>query len=149
MAFHHNSFLSAFLFSRNVASDWSIHRPLVLKFPTCESPQGELLPCQLISILEVNESETTSFSFVKSEHKIIEFLERKRYFSKKSLEQTKKGKPLHFLRRASLRHRSSSPRPPLLASERLKDIVPRYFTMKGRYVERRFGWDCHGLTNRA
>ncbi|MGZ3808375.1 MAG: isoleucine--tRNA ligase, partial [Bacteriovorax sp.] len=27
----------------------------------------------------------------------------------------------------------------------LKDIVPRYFTMKGRYVERRFGWDCHGL----
>ena len=27
----------------------------------------------------------------------------------------------------------------------LKDIVPRYFTMKGKYVERRFGWDCHGL----
>jgi isoleucyl-tRNA synthetase len=27
----------------------------------------------------------------------------------------------------------------------LKDIVPRYWTMRGRYVERRFGWDCHGL----
>ncbi len=27
----------------------------------------------------------------------------------------------------------------------LKDILPRYFTMKGHYVERRFGWDCHGL----
>lgn len=27
----------------------------------------------------------------------------------------------------------------------LKDIVPRYFTMLGYYVERRFGWDCHGL----
>ena len=27
----------------------------------------------------------------------------------------------------------------------IKDIIPRYFTMKGRYVERRFGWDCHGL----
>src|SRR5690606_2715405 len=26
-----------------------------------------------------------------------------------------------------------------------KDIVPRYWTMKGRYVQRRFGWDCHGL----
>ncbi|MEI8346091.1 MAG: isoleucine--tRNA ligase, partial [Pseudomonadota bacterium] len=25
------------------------------------------------------------------------------------------------------------------------DIVPRYFTMKGYYVHRRFGWDCHGL----
>jgi isoleucyl-tRNA synthetase len=27
----------------------------------------------------------------------------------------------------------------------LKDIVPRYWVMKGRYVERRWGWDCHGL----
>ncbi|MDR2516051.1 MAG: class I tRNA ligase family protein, partial [Spirochaetaceae bacterium] len=27
----------------------------------------------------------------------------------------------------------------------IKDIIPRYQTMKGRKVERRFGWDCHGL----
>ncbi len=27
----------------------------------------------------------------------------------------------------------------------VKDVVPRYFTMRGRRVERRFGWDCHGL----
>jgi len=27
----------------------------------------------------------------------------------------------------------------------LKDIVPRYWTMLGRRVERRWGWDCHGL----
>jgi isoleucyl-tRNA synthetase len=27
----------------------------------------------------------------------------------------------------------------------IKDIVPRYQTMRGRHVERRFGWDCHGL----
>jgi isoleucyl-tRNA synthetase len=27
----------------------------------------------------------------------------------------------------------------------VKDAVPRYHTMKGRRVERRFGWDCHGL----
>jgi isoleucyl-tRNA synthetase len=26
-----------------------------------------------------------------------------------------------------------------------KDVVPRYQTMRGRRVERRFGWDCHGL----
>ncbi|SDP14195.1 Isoleucyl-tRNA synthetase [Nakamurella panacisegetis] len=26
-----------------------------------------------------------------------------------------------------------------------KDVVPRYQTMKGRRVERRFGWDTHGL----
>ena len=27
----------------------------------------------------------------------------------------------------------------------IKDVVPRYQTMKGRRVERRFGWDCHGV----
>jgi isoleucyl-tRNA synthetase len=27
----------------------------------------------------------------------------------------------------------------------IKDIFPRYQTMKGKKVERRFGWDCHGL----
>ncbi len=26
-----------------------------------------------------------------------------------------------------------------------KDIFPRYQTMRGRYVERKGGWDCHGL----
>ena len=27
----------------------------------------------------------------------------------------------------------------------VKDIYPRYQTMKGKKVDRRFGWDCHGL----
>ena len=27
----------------------------------------------------------------------------------------------------------------------VKDLVPRFRTMQGRRVERRFGWDCHGL----
>ncbi|KAF2675210.1 isoleucyl-tRNA synthetase,cytoplasmic [Microthyrium microscopicum] len=32
----------------------------------------------------------------------------------------------------------------LLAST-IKDIIPRYWSMKGRFVERRFGWDTHGV----
>lgn len=32
----------------------------------------------------------------------------------------------------------------ILASA-IKDAVPRYQTMRGRYVARRWGWDCHGL----
>jgi len=27
----------------------------------------------------------------------------------------------------------------------MKDVVPRYYTMQGYRVERRWGWDCHGL----
>ncbi len=32
-----------------------------------------------------------------------------------------------------------------LLSSIIKDAVPRYWTMKGRRVERVWGWDCHGL----
>ena len=27
----------------------------------------------------------------------------------------------------------------------VKDVVPRYQTMRGKHVERRFGWDTHGM----
>jgi len=27
----------------------------------------------------------------------------------------------------------------------MKDVVPRYFTMQGYRVDRKWGWDCHGL----
>lgn len=27
----------------------------------------------------------------------------------------------------------------------IKDVVGRFFTMKGYHVDRRFGWDCHGV----
>jgi len=32
-----------------------------------------------------------------------------------------------------------------LLSSIIKDVVPRYWTMKGKRVERLWGWDCHGL----
>ncbi|HIF96707.1 MAG TPA: isoleucine--tRNA ligase [Myxococcales bacterium] len=32
-----------------------------------------------------------------------------------------------------------------LITSYIKDIIPRYQTLRGRRVERRFGWDCHGL----
>lgn len=32
-----------------------------------------------------------------------------------------------------------------LVASIMKDAIPRYFTMKGYRVKRRWGWDCHGL----
>ena len=32
-----------------------------------------------------------------------------------------------------------------LLANTIKDVVPRYWVMKGFHVDRRFGWDCHGL----
>ena len=82
------------------------------------------------------------FSFVEAEEKCIEFWEKEKIFAK-SLQKTKGKKPYIFYDgppfATGLPHHGH-----LLAST-LKDIIPRYFTMRGFYVERRFGWDCHGL----
>lgn len=32
-----------------------------------------------------------------------------------------------------------------LLSSIVKDAVPRFWTMRGKHIERRWGWDCHGL----
>jgi isoleucyl-tRNA synthetase len=32
-----------------------------------------------------------------------------------------------------------------LLTSTIKDVIPRYWSMKGFHVERRFGWDTHGL----
>ena len=36
-----------------------------------------------------------------------------------------------------------------LVASILKDIVPRYWTMRGCRVERRWGWDCAGIAATA
>ncbi len=40
---------------------------------------------------------------------------------------------------------SGSPHHGTLLSSIVKDVIPRYQTMKGKRVERVWGWDCHGL----
>ncbi|MCB9061323.1 MAG: isoleucine--tRNA ligase [Halobacteriovoraceae bacterium] len=82
------------------------------------------------------------FSFVNSEHNVLKFWEESQIF-KKSLEKTKGKKPYIFYDGPPFA--TGLPHHGHLVGSILKDIVPRYFTMKGRYVERRFGWDCHGL----
>ncbi len=85
---------------------------------------------------------SSSFPFVKMEHDILSLWEEERVFEQ-SLEFTKDKKPYIFYDgppfATGLPHHGN-----LLASI-IKDVVPRYWTMRGRYVLRRFGWDCHGL----
>ena len=40
---------------------------------------------------------------------------------------------------------SGNPHHGTLLSSIIKDVIPRYQTMKGKRVERVWGWDCHGL----
>ncbi|MDH4467441.1 MAG: isoleucine--tRNA ligase [Bacteriovoracaceae bacterium] len=86
--------------------------------------------------------ESTHFSFVQTEHATLKFWKEKQIF-KKSLEQTKNKPPYIFYDGPPFA--TGLPHHGHLVGSTLKDIVPRYFTMRGNYVERRFGWDCHGL----
>ncbi len=81
-------------------------------------------------------------TFDESEREILEFWKKDKTFEK-SLEKTKKGKPYIFYDGPPFA--TGLPHYGHLLASILKDVFPRYFTMKGRYVKRNWGWDCHGL----
>ena len=83
-----------------------------------------------------------TFSFVDAEHEVLEFWESEKIFQQ-SLKQTENNAPYIFYDGPPFA--TGLPHHGHLVGSILKDAVPRYFTMKGRYVQRRFGWDCHGL----
>ena len=96
----------------------------------------------LMSLDNEKTSSNEAFSFVNSEANVLKFWQEKQIF-KKSLEQTKDGEAYIFYDGPPFA--TGMPHHGHLVASTIKDIIPRYFTMKGRYVERRFGWDCHGL----
>jgi isoleucyl-tRNA synthetase len=86
--------------------------------------------------------QSENFSFSEAEKNILKFWQEKDIF-KKTLEKTKKGKNYIFYDGPPFA--TGLPHHGHIVASTLKDVVPRYFTMKGFYVDRRFGWDCHGL----
>ncbi|MFA4941284.1 MAG: isoleucine--tRNA ligase [Patescibacteria group bacterium] len=74
------------------------------------------------------------------EEEILNFWEKNKIFEK-SLEKNKKdyvfydGPPFA----------TGTPHYGHIVASLMKDVVPRYWTMKGFRVERKWGWDCHGL----
>lgn len=82
------------------------------------------------------------FSFVDAEHRVLDLWKRENVFQQ-SLDQTRNGEPYIFYDGPPFA--TGLPHHGHLVASTLKDTVPRYWTMKGRYVQRRFGWDCHGL----
>jgi isoleucyl-tRNA synthetase len=83
-----------------------------------------------------------SFSFVAAEHEVLKLWKSQDTF-RASLAQTAEAKPYIFYDGPPFA--TGLPHHGHLVGSILKDAVPRYFTMKGYHVQRRFGWDCHGL----
>ena len=84
----------------------------------------------------------TKESFSEKEERILKLWEKGQFF-KKSLE-LREGSPL-FSFYDGPPFATGLPHYGHLLAGTLKDVIPRYKTMKGYYVPRRFGWDCHGL----
>jgi isoleucyl-tRNA synthetase len=76
------------------------------------------------------------------EEKILDFWEEDRIFQK-SLIKTRNGKPFTFYDGPPFA--TGLPHYGHILASTIKDLIPRYQTMKGRFVRRRWGWDCHGL----
>ncbi|NOY15083.1 MAG: isoleucine--tRNA ligase [bacterium] len=78
----------------------------------------------------------------KIETEILKFWQKHRTFQK-SIDQRSPDKEYVFYDGPPFA--TGLPHYGHIVQSTIKDIVPRYFTMRGYRVERRFGWDCHGL----
>ena len=87
-------------------------------------------------------ADSAPFSFVEMEHEILQLWQDVDAFQQ-SLANTQGKKPYIFYDGPPFA--TGLPHHGHLVASTIKDVVPRYWTMKGRYVMRRFGWDCHGL----
>lgn len=80
--------------------------------------------------------------FPQQEREILEFWQNAKVFQK-SLD-LRKGSP-EFVFYDGPPFATGLPHYGHLLAGTIKDVVPRYQTMQGKFVKRTFGWDCHGL----
>ncbi|MFH1631812.1 MAG: isoleucine--tRNA ligase [bacterium] len=81
-------------------------------------------------------------SHSQQEHDVLAFWDEHECF-KKSVEARPKGKPYVFYDGPPFA--TGLPHYGHIVASVMKDVVPRFWTMKGHRVERVWGWDCHGL----
>jgi isoleucyl-tRNA synthetase len=80
--------------------------------------------------------------FSQKEEEVLDFWEKNKVFEK-SLE--KKAPHGDYVFYDGPPFATGLPHYGHLVASIMKDTIPRYFTMKGYRVKRRWGWDCHGL----
>jgi len=81
-------------------------------------------------------------NFPKLEEEILKFWEQNHIFEKSVSNREGKGEFVFF---DGPPFATGLPHFGHFVPSTIKDIIPRYQAMKGKKVERRFGWDCHGL----
>ena len=85
---------------------------------------------------------TTDLNFVERERETEKFWEENHIFQK-SMENRKEGETYTFYDGPPTAN--GKPHIGHVLTRVIKDMIPRYQTMKGKYVPRKAGWDTHGL----
>ena len=88
------------------------------------------------------EKVSTNMNFVEREKKTEEFWRENDIF-RKSMENRKEGETYTFYDGPPTAN--GKPHIGHVLTRVIKDMIPRYQTMKGNYVPRKAGWDTHGL----
>ena len=88
------------------------------------------------------QSVSPNVNFVEQEKKIEAFWEEEHIFEK-SIDSRKKGAPYVFYDGPPTAN--GKPHIGHVLTRVIKDMIPRYRTMKGYMVPRKAGWDTHGL----
>lgn len=86
--------------------------------------------------------EISNESFDEREKRILEFWEKRNVFQR-SIDKHTYNPQFSFYDGPPFA--TGLPHYGHLLAGTIKDVIPRYKTMKGYCVPRRFGWDCHGL----
>ena len=84
----------------------------------------------------------TNLNFVDREKQVEKFWEEHDIF-RKSMENRKEGETYTFYDGPPTAN--GKPHIGHVETRTIKDMIPRYQTMKGKYVPRKAGWDTHGL----
>lgn len=84
----------------------------------------------------------TSLDFVEREKEIIDFWKKNDIFEK-SVKKNEGGEEFSFFDGPPTAN--GKPHIGHILTRVMKDIIPRYQTMKGKHVLRKAGWDTHGL----
>jgi len=92
------------------------------------------------------------FNFAEKEKEILKFWDKDKTFEKSLRKKSPQGSSFakatadkDFVFYDGPPFATGTPHYGHLVAGLMKDIVPRYWTMKGYHVERKWGWDCHGL----
>ena len=83
-----------------------------------------------------------NMNFVEREEKVLKFWKENRIFEK-TLEKTKDGEEFSFYDGPPTAN--GKPHIGHILTRVMKDIIPRFKTMKGYHATRKAGWDTHGL----